>query len=659
MKNSKTALRELTAMYRSVLLKCLTLAVGALIATSANAATTLTEVIDSAKVAEAAQPQYDDYTYTSDIDGTQSAIDGTTTTVDNAKFDFAKVGDAEGTRSGNAGDLDYDKTAYGWTDHDGVTTRTADETIDPTTYSYTSTAADGSTSTVQLAATNPADLDNSGYTVTLSDNSVWTAGDAKIVASSYSYLDSAGQTHILVTDEQGRPIPDPDLAGDTVAASNMQTAYNTFIGDVEKTENEALRYEINNSAYKTELANLTADQTALATALENWTADNAALDTAQAARDAAQTTLDTANGNYQTAENNFNAYDASLGKVIDDRATVQANEAVAGEATIRAEADTALNAKVDGFIQQATDTFAQKQQWVDATLGITSANGNAVNAEYQGTTHLGAATTLTDADKALDAALTQETADRIAADAQHTADIATNRQNIATNTANIETNRQNIATNAANIETNRQNIATNTAAIATLNGDVNTQGSVLHTVKNTAENATYTGTTVTTATRAPAPQTLGSALSATTTQVNTNTQNIATNTGAIATNRQNIAANTSAIQQNTANIGSLRAEFDDVKHAYDGKFVSMDNKIEDLEDDMKTGLASNAALASLVPMSSEYKTQLSMGMGGYQDKQGLAIGAFHYAADNILLNAGAAWAGTDSYSYKAGATFGF
>ncbi|MBR4932552.1 MAG: YadA-like family protein, partial [Alphaproteobacteria bacterium] len=84
-----------------------------------------------------------------------------------------------------------------------------------------------------------------------------------------------------------------------------------------------------------------------------------------------------------------------------------------------------------------------------------------------------------------------------------------------------------------------------------------------------------------------------------------------------------------------------------------------EKKIEEVNDEMNKGLASTAALASLVPLSGRYRTQLSLGMGGYRDKQAIAAGGYHYLAGNVLLNAGLAWGGDDSISYKAGVTYGF
>ncbi|MCQ2735332.1 MAG: hypothetical protein MJ212_05235, partial [Alphaproteobacteria bacterium] len=50
----------------------------------------------------------------------------------------------------------------------------------------------------------------------------------------------------------------------------------------------------------------------------------------------------------------------------------------------------------------ADSTFTEKQTWVDNTLGIESANADAVKNAYSTTSYLTGATTLTNADIALD-----------------------------------------------------------------------------------------------------------------------------------------------------------------------------------------------------------------------------------------------------------------
>ena len=91
----------------------------------------------------------------------------------------------------------------------------------------------------------------------------------------------------------------------------------------------------------------------------------------------------------------------------------------------------------------------------------------------------------------------------------------------------------------------------------------------------------------------------------------------------------------------------------------EARFNSIDRRIRSLRNEMKKGLAATAALAGLVPLDNSYKTQLSMAMGGYENKQALAIGGFHYLKDNIILNAGMSYGGHHSTAYKLGVTFGF
>ena len=88
-------------------------------------------------------------------------------------------------------------------------------------------------------------------------------------------------------------------------------------------------------------------------------------------------------------------------------------------------------------------------------------------------------------------------------------------------------------------------------------------------------------------------------------------------------------------------------------------FREIGHEIDKLENKMAKGLAANNALASLVPLDSKYKTQISMAIGGYDDNQAIAIGAFHYLSDNVLVNTGIAYGGNSSLSYGAGVTFGF
>ena len=97
----------------------------------------------------------------------------------------------------------------------------------------------------------------------------------------------------------------------------------------------------------------------------------------------------------------------------------------------------------------------------------------------------------------------------------------------------------------------------------------------------------------------------------------------------------------------------------DAQAANNARFDRVERRINKLEDKLEKGLAANNALAGLVPLDHEYKTQVSAALGGYKDNQALAVGAFHYINERTLLNAGAAYGGNSNVSYKVGVTFGF
>ena len=291
---------------------------------------------------------------------------------------------------------------------------------------------------------------------------------------------------------------------------------------------------------------------------------------------------------------------------------------------------------------------------------------------YAGSEYISEAKTMAEADKNLDAAI------KVNSDT-----IATNATNIATNTTAID-NEVSRATNAeaalsGRIDTNATNIAANTTAIASNAANIATNTTNI--AANTTAIASNTANIATNTTN----------IDANTTAIASNTANIATNTTAIASNAANITTNTTNIASNTAAIGNevsratnaeaalsgrintnatniatntqaiarIQSDFANLKTNNDARFKRLEDNIDEVNEEMKKGLASVAALASLQPLSNEYKTQISVGVGGYRDRQAVAVGGYHYLADNVLLNVGGAWGGEDSISYKAGMTIGF
>ena len=87
---------------------------------------------------------------------------------------------------------------------------------------------------------------------------------------------------------------------------------------------------------------------------------------------------------------------------------------------------------------------------------------------------------------------------------------------------------------------------------------------------------------------------------------------------------------------------------------------ALDKRVGKMHHEMKSGFASLAAMSALVPNARVAgDTQIAVGTGYYRGTTGFAIGAFHHVNDNVLLNAGASYAGNGAAVFKGGVTFGF
>ena len=92
----------------------------------------------------------------------------------------------------------------------------------------------------------------------------------------------------------------------------------------------------------------------------------------------------------------------------------------------------------------------------------------------------------------------------------------------------------------------------------------------------------------------------------------------------------------------------------------EGNLDALTNRTNKMHHEMKSGFASLAAMSALVPNARVAgDTQISVGTGHYRGTTGFALGAFHHVNDNVLLNAGAAYGGNGSATFKGGVTFGW
>ena len=177
-------------------------------------------------------------------------------------------------------------------------------------------------------------------------------------------------------------------------------------------------------------------------------------------------------------------------------------------------------------------------------------------------------------------------------------------------------------------------------------------------------------------------------------ELNAQDQNIDVNKNNIEKNKQNIAANktqidknTTQISQNTNDIHGLQQDMVENEwhdHAQDQNisvnknnieknaeaiknnyaemkqnFAAMNTRIDDLDDEMKKGFASQAALAGLFQPYNVGKFNLSVALGGYESEQAMALGTGYRFNENFAMKAGIATdvGGFDHLTYNIGANF--
>ena len=561
-----------------------------------------------------------DVTFSGKYNGDMNVADG----VANTTYNYVR---SDGT---TASDIAYNSdpslTDFTYTDVDGTTKTLQDGTPDISAYTGTTTASGNIVSTQTIAAGETAVRDNytyvngAGETVVLGEN-------AQNMVATHTLSDYAGGTEVTITNGATDTTFDGSLYSFELENGNKFTlsADGTQLFDENGsvatpgagTEMET-KFNEAQAAYTTDKATVDA---AIADTLANWTAEQANFAAAEtvfnddsdkiaeldgyfATVGEATSKLATAQANQQAAADAFVAngdlyqaakdvYDAPILETITNGANNAINNALAEGGAIRSELDQKVS------ITDAEAVFAEKQQWVDNTLGIESANSNAVSDALTGVI-TGNETTFSGAINTLDGTVSK-----------NTSDIATNTTNIAANKAAIETNATNIATNKTAIETNATNIAANKTAIET------------EVARATAAEAELDG-------------------------------KIALNTSAI----EEEVANRIAGDEMTLSAAKAYA---DAKNSMslNSAYNYTDKKVDALEEDLSAGIASAAAMSS-VAVSNVAKGEVSVGGGyGYYNSQSaVALGAAMGLTDNWSVNAAAGLADSN-VTFRAGTNYKF
>lgn len=237
--------------------------------------------------------------------------------------------------------------------------------------------------------------------------------------------------------------------------------------------------------------------------------------------------------------------------------------------------------------------------------------------------------------------------------ATNTADIATNKNDIKQNAIDIGINKGAIATNAADIATNKADIAQNKADIATNTTDIATlQGQM-----GSAVFAGGKGTGVKAATN------VTDAILA----IDQDFYRAAD--GKIHIGKDSfVLDDTNGDMSFYDSVGAEKAVNFTKTPTVNGVDVAtvnetnrLHNRVDNLKDETRTGMASVAALTALQPLGMDSgRLQFQLGTGFYKGEAALAAGANFYATENVAFNAGvAADTSFDNNVVKAGVSVGF
>ena len=194
----------------------------------------------------------------------------------------------------------------------------------------------------------------------------------------------------------------------------------------------------------------------------------------------------------------------------------------------------------------------------------------------------------------------------------NTNDIHGLQQQAVENALHDKNQDQNIGVNANNIEKNQQAIAANKDQIAANKDQIKNNTNDIHGLQQQAvENALHD---------------------------KNQDQNIGVNANNIEKNQQAIAANYKEMKNN---------------------FAAVNSRIDDLDEEMKKGFASQAALAGLFQPYNVGKFNLSVALGGYESEQAMALGTGYRFNENFAMKAGIATdvGGFDHLTYNIGANF--
>ena len=213
---------------------------------------------------------------------------------------------------------------------------------------------------------------------------------------------------------------------------------------------------------------------------------------------------------------------------------------------------------------------------------------------------------------------------------------------LTTAEADILTNKNNISQNATNIEANTGRLNGHDTAIAE------------HGTRLTAAEGKVT--------------TLEGKVTTAESDILTNKNNISQNATNIAANTGRLNGHDTAIAEHGTRLTAAEGRIDLNSHAIaenykemKNNFAAVNSRIDKLDDKMKKGFASQAAINGLFQPYNVGKFNVSAAIGGYDSEQAMALGAGYRLNKNFAIKAGIAsdLSGFDHVTYNVGANFEF
>ena len=135
------------------------------------------------------------------------------------------------------------------------------------------------------------------------------------------------------------------------------------------------------------------------------------------------------------------------------------------------------------------------------------------------------------------------------------------------------------------------------------------------------------------------------------------TNAVALGKGSVASESNTISVGSATNQRRITNVADGINPHDAVNMR---QYNFLQSRVNHLQTQLNGVGAMSAAMSALVPNPRSHKQrQISVGMGHYKSSTAIAVGAFYYVNDDLLINAAASYSSDSGTSFRAGVTWGF